>query len=253
MASVTQRIGQVRQPYGGYIKPSEFRKIQFDDNNSLNPEENIHASLIGLSVDYMTRFMQSRDVVKAFEISCLGAVTARKQNIAEDLLRTVHGLDDASITSACKLASFDVWYRNPLDALLSAGCEYINPDSGTIENIRVMVMRSLEFFSRYGPVTADGFTFEPYGYTETVNAGDGDFLTKDTLWDFKTLRSKLTSKHTLQLLMYWIMGKHSGQKIFRDITRLGVFNPRMNAMFLLETEKIPQNTVREVEDKVICY
>ena len=59
------------------------------------------------------------------------------------------------------------------------------------------------------------FTFEPTGYTKIVNAGDGDFLTKDTLWDFKVSKSKIDRKQTLQILMYWIMGKHSGKKNLR--------------------------------------
>lgn len=29
MSSVTQRIKEIKQPYGGYIKPNEFEKIQF--------------------------------------------------------------------------------------------------------------------------------------------------------------------------------------------------------------------------------
>ncbi|MBR0168074.1 MAG: hypothetical protein IJQ08_05340, partial [Synergistaceae bacterium] len=178
---------------------------------------------------------------------------ARKQSVAEKLLRSIQGLDDVSIISACKLASFDVWYRNPLDAMLSAGYEYINPDRETIENIYDMIMRTQSFINKYGPVVVNGFTFENSGYTEVVSSGDGDFLTRDTLWDMKVLRSKLTSKHTLQLLMYWIMGKHSGQKIFKSINKLGVFNPRMNIVYLLETKNILQSIIREVENKVICY
>ena len=30
MASVTQRIAQITQPRGGYLKPSEFEKIQLN-------------------------------------------------------------------------------------------------------------------------------------------------------------------------------------------------------------------------------
>ena len=61
----------------------------------------------------------------------------------------------------------------------------MNPDYNTIENIRTMVERSIKFNEQYGPVTAQGFTFEPSGYSTTVLAGDGDYLTKDTLLDFK--------------------------------------------------------------------
>ena len=65
----------------------------------------------------------------------------------------------------------------------------IVPDQATIANIRIMVERSLSFFKAFGPVTADGFTMEG-AYTATITTGDGDFLTKDTLWDFKVTTSK---------------------------------------------------------------
>ena len=70
-----------------------------------------------------------------------------------------------------------------------------NPDSYTIQNIQTMVKRSVAFWDKYGPIVKDGFTFEPYGYTQTVNSGDGDFLTRDTIWDFKVSKSKPTNRH----------------------------------------------------------
>ena len=131
--------------------------------------------------------------------------------------------------------------------------EEINPSIETIENIRIMVKRSMTFWEKYGEITVSGFTFEPTGYTETVNSGDGDYLTKDTLWDFKVSKSNLTSKNTLQLLMYWIMGKHSGKPEFKNINKLGVFNPRLNIVYLLETSEISKEIIKKVEDDVICY
>ena len=71
-----------------------------------------------------------------------------------------------------------------------------------------MVERSLSFFKAFGPVTADGFTMEG-AYTATITTGDGDFLTKDTLWDFKVTTSKPNKDHTLQLLIYYLMGRRS--------------------------------------------
>ena len=35
------------------------------------------------------------------------------------------------------------------------------------------------------------------GYTYDVDRGDGDYLTEDTLWDYKVSKNKLTSKTTL--------------------------------------------------------
>lgn len=278
MSSVTRRIQEIKQPKGGFIKPSEFEAIVMQDNTTLNSEENIHPSVIGIAVDYLTRFIIGTDVRKAFRISLKGAEAAeimgqkKSISVAEKLLKGIKGLDNTSVVNACKLVTFDVWYRSPLAALNSKGYDETNPDKMTIQNIQIMVKRSLSFFEKYGPITSDGFSFEPVnadisvyekmmktgkgsfgGYTPTVSSGDGDFLTKDTLWDFKVLKSKPTNKHTLQLLMYWIMGQHSGQEVFKKIIQLGIFNPRLNTVYLLKIEHIPKDVIKTVEKEVICY
>ena len=78
-------------------------------------------------------------------------------------------------------------------------------------------------------------------------------MTEDTMWDFKVTKSKLTNKHTLQLLMYWIMGQHSGQEIYKKITRLGIFNHRLNIVYLLDIKDISNDIINVVEKEVICY
>ena len=278
MASVTERINEIKQPRGGYIKPSEFNAIVIDDGITLNEEENIHSSVVGMVVDYLTRFTMGADKVDAFKISLQGAIAAEQfgikkaTRIAEKLLKKIKGLDDKSVINACKLVTFDIWYRNPLGAMMAKGYKETNPDKATVENIQILVKRSLTFFKKYGPITKDGFTFEPVvsddkaygnmiktgkgsygGYTFTVESGDGDFLTADTLWDFKVSKSKPTNKHTLQLLMYWIMGQHSGQDVFKGITKIGIFNPRLNTLYLLDISKISADVIKTVENDVICY
>ena len=57
MSSVTQRIKDIKQPRGGYIKPSQFNLQKMDDGQTLNEHENIHASVIGMAIDYLTRFI----------------------------------------------------------------------------------------------------------------------------------------------------------------------------------------------------
>ena len=198
--------------------------------------------------------------IEAFKISCMGAKVAEdlfNQKSALDnafkLLTGITGLDNSSIINACKLVTYDVWYRNPMCAMMAKSAEDINPDLETINNIRIMVERSMYFWNEFGPITKDGFTFEPSGYTDIVNTGDGDYLTVDTLWDFKVSKSKPTNKHTLQLLMYWIMGQHSGQEIYKDIKNIGIFNPRLNVVYTLELTNISPEIIKQVEKDVICY
>jgi len=249
MVSVTQRIGKITQPKGGYINPKQFSVIEIDDNLEFK-EENIHASLVGLAVDYLTRFNNGATAEDAFKISLLGAEIIDHESIAESILKNLKGLDDNSIISACKLSGFDVCFRaNPMGY---RPVEDINPDENTIENIRIMVNRSLSFIKEYGPVVKDGFTFSG-GYTDVVNTGDGDFLTNDTLWDFKVSKDNPTNKHTLQILMYYLMGIHSINPEFKSIRYLGIFNPRLNKVYRLEIEKIDEAIISQVEKEVICY
>lgn len=259
MYSVTKRISMVKQPRGGYISKKEFTVTQLNDDITLNENENIHASLVGLVVDYMTRFMMGAKREESFSISLKGALaldlfTGDKNQSsmknAVKLLSDVKGLDNKSITNACKLVGYDVCFRAGIIGYKPV--EEINPDKDTIENIVTMINRSISFWNNYGPVTKDGFTFEG-GYTDTISTGDGDYLTKDTLWDFKVSKDEPKPKYTLQLLVYYIKGIHSIHKEFKSIKNLGIYNPRMNKVYILSIDMIPQSVINEVSKEVIGY
>lgn len=250
MLSVTQRIKQVKQPRGGYINPKEFTALNLNDGINLNDNENIHSSLVGSAVDYLTRLMTGTSVEEAFRIPIMGASYIRDGITANELLWGISGLTDESITNACKLAGYDVCYRVGEHAYQPV--QNIEPDLDTISNIRLMVSRSIHFFKEYGPVTMVGFTFEG-GYTKTVSSGDGDFLTVDTIWDFKVSKNAPKNTHTLQLLMYYLMGSRSIHEEFETISNLGIFNPRLNNVYLLEINKIPKDIIEQVSTEVIGY
>ena len=250
MASVTQIVSKTTQPRGGFLPMKFFKKEVFDDGCILNESENIHASLVGMAVDYLTRFSMGASVDQAFHISCLGATCVGKLPKAEALKKCISGLDDLSITSACKLAGFDVCYRSSISGYKPV--ETINPDKPTIENIRIMVTRSIAFWNKYGPVVCSEPTFTG-GYTDTVDSGDGDYLSADTLWDFKVSKTSPTSKHSLQILMYYIMGLHSIHDQYSSITKLGFFNPRLNTVYICPINSIPADTITIIENDVLCY
>ena len=115
-----------------------------------------------------------------------------------------------------------------------------------------MIKRTLSFWEQYGPIIKDGFTFEG-GYTSIISAGDGDYLTKDTLWDLKVLKEEIKPKYTLQLLIYLIMGQHSVHKEFKNITQLGIYNPRLNKVYIIKLDAISQSIIDTVSRDVIGY
>lgn len=249
--SVTQRAAKVIQPRGGYLSLKDF---ECDELQGLLPlhdagKETVDPGRIGTVVDYMTRYLEGAPVEEAFRISLLGAAIVGKSYECLSLLELISGTDDDSITVALNVVGYDAAYR--AGATSFTGGDII-PSAYTLENIREMLRRSQLFFSEYGPVVASGLTFEG-GYTEIVRAGDGDFVTKDTLWDFKTSLKPPSSRDRLQLLMYWRLGVHSGKPEYGGIRNIGFFNPRLGKVYTLAVEKIPPSVVEEIDKKVLGY
>ena len=250
MKSVTQRISEIKQPYGGYIKPSSFNIINLNDNIDLYENENISPGLVGLAVDYMTRYICSNNKEDSFKISLMGAEIANESKKAYKLLDSIEGLDNISIINACKLCGYDVCYRSGISGFKNV--DGINPDNNTIFNIKTMVKRGINFFQLYGPIVKDGITFKG-GYTSIISCGDADFITRDTLWDFKVSKSNPTKNHTLQLLVYYLLGMHSYECVFSWIKKIGIFNPRINTVYIYNIDNISNDIIIEVEKNVIGY
>lgn len=248
--SVTDVVKTVKQPRGGYLNPKNLKVVQLDDGNIL-ADEDFNAGLVGMAVDYLTRYMLGSKEYEAFEISMLGAEKINEVVKAECLLFELNrNLDDNCIRAALKLVGFDVCYRGNLEWYVPV--EDLEPDKATIQNVRIMVKRSLEFFKNYGPVVKDFVTFEG-GYTDKITHGDGDFLTSDTIWDFKVLKKDPTNGHTFQLLLYYFMGKHSVHKEFKTVHNIGIFNPRLNKVYMYDMNDLSEEVCKEIEKNIIGY
>ena len=281
MMTVTQAAKDTKLwPEWLKIKLSDFEKISFNDGRKLNAIEKFDAGVIGTTVDALTRFLISKDFNKSFEaskfgvyygfislfdISSLYANTkqwlkiekfAQERTYAgmQEYRSRIVGLDDRSISTACYLCSFDQYYRR-------GGA--FNPenhpeldDIPTIENVRTFTQRSLSFFGKFEGITC-GFVFTEDEVGSNVTGGDGDYLTSDTLWEMKcaresTMKSSAT-QYIRQLIIYQIMGRHSKREMFKGIKKIGIFNPRSNVAYTLDTEKIPERLIQHVEDVVIGY
>lgn len=253
MSSVTTRVREVKQPYGGFIKPSSLHIDVYHDNFQLNEHESVASTIVGMAVDYLSRLSIGIPIREVFSLSIEGAIRAGKTKEALGYLSEIKGTDESSVINTCKLSAFDCWIRNPISALHATPPSELVIDKQTVSNIQIMVQRCHNFFTQNGPIIKSGFTFEPTGYTKIIDSGDGDYLTQNGLWDIKVLSSKLTSKHTLQILVYWIMGLHSQKPEFRSISMLGIFNPRLNTSYTIQTSDIPDEIIDTVEHEVIGY
>lgn len=248
LVSVTQRIKEIKQPYGGYLSRKAFEITQLTPDKMIDSkEENIAPQVMGLVVDYLTRFILTQDVRKAFAISLSGAATVDQLDTAELWASKIKDNDDNSIIYASQLVNYDTVVR--------AGVlpeKFEKPDSITISHIKELVGRSLSFFEQIGDVTEDGFTFEG-GYTNMIDRGDGDFLTEDTLWDFKVSKQQPQINSTLQLIIYYLMGKTSQKSIFKDIRYIGIYNPRLNQIYKYDMKQADPKMIETISKNVIGY
>lgn len=251
MMTVSQRAKFVKQPRGGYLKRTEFNEISLGaGEEELDENSNIHPILIGLSVDYLMRFMLTVKLKDAFFVSWVGANDIKKEKLEESLMKEITGLDDKSISNAIKLTGFDVVARSGKQGYKPIN--KIKPNEATIKNVRIMVNRTINFSNIYGPITSFGFVFTN-AYTRNVVAGDGDFLTEDTLWDLKVLKGYFNKNHSLQILMYWRMGLRSNYKIFKKIKYLGIYNPRKNLVYRYNLKNLSDEIITIVDKEVIGY
>lgn len=277
--TVKEIAWSAKQPKGSYLPLKAFNKNVYDDGIALSDNENVHGSLVGAAIEYMTAFMLGESAEESFVTSLIGASDADEfdragsYDAAEKLVSGIKGNDEQSVYNALQVVSFDVWYRNPTYGATSPMYYDIQPNEETVRNVQVMIQRSVDLLNLLGGVKAHGFNFFPEGkgkldyfnwigrskksnfggYSQKVCNGDGDYLTADTMLDIKVLKSGLKNKHTLQILMYWIMGQHSGQELFKGIHRIGLFNPRINTAYLLDMNDVPKEVIQAVERDVIEY
>ncbi len=258
--TVTYWVRNTIQPPGGYVKNSVFKEVSIDDDKRISYKyENINKRFTGLCVDYLTRFIVEKDKEKAFEIPLRGfdemPEDIRKIFCAfetkDDLIKDINGLDDTSIKRMCMLCCFDRYYREGIiDREDFLSC---NPDNKTIYNIRVMVERTCSLIESYGGVKDYGFKFEG-GYTRKIQAGDGDFITKDILWDLKVSRKNdINSIWSLQVIVYWIMSQHTNIERYKGINKIGIFNARNNKAFIANVYDISKDIILDIEDDIIGY
>ena len=258
MATVTQRIKSIKQPRGGYLPIKLFKESTLGGEELVDlKSKNVHPSIIGSAVDYLTRFYSGGCTAEeAFEVSLKGArnlMMFERPGEAICIVAYDEKLSDAVIISACFLASLDVAYR--------AGPHFYNPKSNcypnkhTIEVIRKLVERSLKFIETHGGVKLKGFKLDSTSYTEYINNGEGDFITEDGLWDMKVSVKKPDNKHTLQLMVYYLMGMRSESlmKYFSNIEKIGIYNPRLDKSYTLEIKNIDKAVIERISKEVIGY
>lgn len=257
--TISEASKNIEQPLDGYIKTVWLSKMSFDDKQLAYPLENLSHVDIGLAVDYLTRLVNGQNKRDVFDISIQGAYRYCKTLSGENLNTAIYNLkryysnlvslDDISIICACNLVKYDVYYRN---APSDFNPIELHPDELTIQNIRMMVNRTVRFINTFGPIVRSGGQIRS-DKARNILGGRYDYVTSDTLWDIKTLMYSPDICNTLQLVLYYLMGLEEGMEEFRGITKLGIYNPRLNEVYTLQVNRISPYLLEELKRNVIGY
>lgn len=255
MPSVTQIVGTAHQPRKGYLPLSKFDMTEYSDGRSVSGEYNIHPAIVGLAVDYGTRLAQGAPSREVFSVALAGASLVGALSEAEELLGELDDiagedgvLSSGSIVRICKLSGFDSAFRAGARAYKPVS--EIEPDDQTVADIRTLIERTVEFFEENGPVIDSGFTFSG-GYSDSIESGDADYLTADTIWDLKVRKAQPNKNSTLQVLLYYLLSLHSDQSEFKGITKVGIYNPYLQCAWTVSVLDLDESMLREVEAEVL--
>ncbi len=251
---VSKAVKWIEQPRGGYLNPHAMQVSELNTDDYLYPSENesITGGEMGTTVDYLTRYILTGDIEKAFSISLKGAKIADMSDQAEHLLNSIHGIDKVSVDAAIHLVAFDVYIRNPVSALMGGWNPPTLITDETVSNVQTMVKRCLKLFDEYGKCL-DCYLVFPGAYTKNIDSGDADFMTKDTIWDFKVSQKDISVRDTFQLLIYYLLSQHSDLDKYGSINKIGTYNPRLNRLHLISVEEIDIRILKYLNKYIIGY
>lgn len=257
MATITNISKNAKQPPGGYLPLKKFNKKNYNFLPYDGKEEyNINPGLVGNAVDYGSRLFFDTDVF----VICKDAANKIGSDVYNRLNKEITKLekyiqknkeyDKKAVTTLCNIVYFDIVYRTGKyreEDLFS--CE---PDDDTAFLINLYIQRTLLFFKEVGPVCAMGFTFED-AFTQLFTSGEGDFLTRDTIWDLKVLKNNPNTQKTLQVACYYVAALQSNKNIYKNIKGFGIFNPRKNTSWEMNGKDIDEFVLWKIKNECLGY
>lgn len=261
------------QPYGGFIPPKDMVVELLDDNPRDQYERlvdmsckmgSLRAQTLGLVFDYLLRteiaLMAGVDLIEAifnaFKVSFMGADLAYKYDEAETLALKLADLYQKKKRDSKKIAQV-ASELVVFDAVFRAG--YYNPDAepskvndGDKNALDLMLGATECYLLKKQQLTSLGFGFTAIG-AENVAPSDGDLLTKDSVIDIKCSVNEPTSKHTLQLLLYYILGLHEQPDAFKPLKYVKILNPRLGRIYSYEIAKVDVENLKHIEGEIMGY
>lgn len=247
-------------PQNDLIDPNKIKIESFDQNHeSMYPIENdsnINLMQLGVLVDYLTRLMLTHDVKSSFDIPMMGLQLLESIDLLDEKKAYIKEIKQMLDNMEAKLSDQTIQQASqllPLDSLFRSGRMGVAPQIGTetANWIRLLVnngLHQLNLLNDYGD-TKDILTetIFPGGYTEVVDKGDGDYMTKTALIDMKVSKYPPRKEYWQQLLTYYELGLHSNFNLaYQALDTLAIVNPRLNQLFTYSLADVNQEALKKL-------
>lgn len=219
--------------------------------------------LISITINYLTRYflLKENNDSKLSEIECKekaflipkkGSEISNKKSEFDDLLKRINikndQIDDETIINAMQISNFSFFYW--LDNFKYEQIKEANPDNETINNIRIMVQRSVDFFKNNDFYECSILFDEALSKTKCLTKADADFMSKKTLWKFSTQKEMKKNKDLIKLLIYYVLSKKTPnweKSIYKDLDSIGIFNPRLNISIFWKIDDINKELIKKID------
>lgn len=179
--------------------------------------------------------------------SCIAKII---NNTCESVISPVPSFHD----QICLLASFTAYEMMLDQSPANIVSRYNNADLKDIGNLEVMLMRSIGFFEKERLNVINYPTYlNDFAYSETITSGRPDLLCDDALVRVSLSKSKPNSKDTLHILTEYVMGLQSGIEHYKNVKRIVIWNPFMDAGYICDVSDIPKSIIDQVKTDVIQY
>lgn len=283
MNSVTDIIKSIEQPRGGYLP---VRNFEVEEIGGEPISTSLPPILVGKVLDSMIHITAGcnvnellKDSIKGYEERvlffaqqfrfCKDIEETTVEIKAEDDILEIHSLisridrymreyDFYYLALVLTLIhQYDIWssdfnYISRVTNVSTSRPKYYN--KGDIRKLVTMYQRSIAWIcTLLDKGIIFDYKFYPSGYTEKIKYGVGDFVCNNTLFDLKCTKNEPTSYHTLQILVYYVMGLHSNNKLYKNIKYLGIYSPITNKVWKLDVKSISKELIHKVSREVIGY
>lgn len=243
----------------------KFIEYPFYDGIDLNfNDKNTNNTMISITTNYLTRYflLKENNDSKLSEIECKekaflipkkGSEISNKKSEFDDLLKRINiknnQIDDETIINAMQISNFSFFYWK--DDFKYEKIKKANPDNETINNIRIMIQRSVDFFKNNDFYECSILFDESLRKTKCLTRADADFMSKKTLWKFSIQKEmKNKNKDLIKLLIYYVLSKKNPnweKSIYKDLDSIGIFNPRLNVFIFWKIDDIGKELIKKID------